>query len=51
MQSLPDCTSSAAVYLGMGVLPAAAQRDLDILEQLAACDQDTQKVRRARLIF
>ena len=48
MQSLPDCTSSAAVYLGMGVLPAAAQRDLDILGllgQLAACDQETQKVR------
>ena len=48
MMSLPDCTSSAAVYLSIGVLPASAQRDVDILGllgQLALCDQETQKVR------
>ena len=48
MLSLPDCTSSAAVYLSIGVLPATAQRDIEILGllgQLAMCDQDTQKVK------
>ena len=48
MLSLPDCTSSAAVYLSIGVLPACAQRDVDILGllgQLALCDQEGQKVR------
>ena len=46
--SLPDCTPSAAVYLSIGVLPATAQRDVEILGllgQLAMCDQDTQSVR------
>ena len=47
MLSLPDCTSSPAVYLCMGVLPAAAQRDVEILGllgQLAMCDKDTQNI-------
>jgi hypothetical protein len=48
--SLPDCTSSAAIYLniGVGVLPASAQRNVDILGlmgQLALCDHETQNVR------
>ena len=30
MLSVPDCTPSAAVYLCMGVLPAAAQLDVEI---------------------
>ena len=48
MLSLPDCTSSVAVYLSIGVLPATAQRDIEILGllgQLAMCDQETQQVR------
>ena len=48
MLSLPDCTSSVAVYLSIGVLPATAQRDIEILGllgQLAICDQETQQVR------
>ena len=48
MMSLPDCISSAAVYLSIGLLPASAQRDVDILgllRQLALCDPETQKVR------
>ena len=48
MLSLPDCTSSAAVYLCIGVLPAAAQRDVEILGlfgQLAMCDPDSQNIR------
>ena len=48
MLSLPDCTSSAAVYLCIGVLPAAAQRDVEILGllgQLAICDQELQNIR------
>ena len=47
--SLPDCTVSAAVYLCMGVLPAQAQRDVDILAlygQLAMCDQEAQTIRK-----
>ena len=41
MISLPDCTTSAAVYLNVGVLPPIAQRDVEILGllgQLAVCD-------------
>ena len=41
MLSLSDCTTSAAVYLNAGVLPATAQRDIEILGllgQLAICD-------------
>ena len=48
MLSVPDCTPSAAVYLCMGVLPAAAQRDVEILGilgQLANCDQELQNIR------
>ena len=48
MLSLPDCTTSAAVYLCIGVLPAAAQRDVEILGllgQLAICDQELQNIR------
>ena len=48
MLSLPDCTSSAAVYLCIGLLPAAAQRDVEILGllgQLAICDQELQNIR------
>jgi hypothetical protein len=48
MLSLPDCTTSAVVYLCIGVLPAAAQRDIEILGlfgQLALCDPETQNIR------
>jgi hypothetical protein len=48
MLSLPDCTSSAAVYLNIGVLPATAKRDIEILGllgQLALCDREAQDVR------
>ena len=48
MLSLPDCTSSAAVYLCIGVLPASAQRDVEILGLLGqpgVCDQEAQDVR------
>ena len=48
MMSLPDCTPSAAVYLCMGILPASAQRDIEILGllgQLAICDGDAQNIR------
>ena len=31
MLSMPDCVSFAPVYLTMGVLPATAQRDVEIL--------------------
>ena len=47
MLSLPDCVSTPLVYLTIGVLPATAQRDLDILGllgQLALSDQDDQNV-------
>ena len=43
MLSMPDCLSSPLVYLSIGVLPATAQRDLEILGllgQLAMCDGD-----------
>ena len=49
MLSLPDCTTSAIVYLSAGVLPATAQRDVEILGllgQLAVCDGEAQNVRR-----
>ena len=48
MLSLPECTTSVAVYLCIGVLPAAAQRDVEILGllgQLAMCDQELQNIR------
>jgi hypothetical protein len=48
MLSLPDCTTSAAMYLCIGVLPAAAQRYVEILGllgQLAMCDQELQNIR------
>ena len=48
MLSMPDCVPSALLYLTMGILPATAQRDLEILGllgQLALCDQDGQNVR------
>ena len=48
MMSMPDCVSSPMVYLTIGVLPATAQRDLEImglLGQLALCDQDDQNVK------
>ena len=48
MLSLPVCAPSALVYLSIGVLPATAQRDLEImglLGQLALCDNDDQNVR------
>ena len=43
--SLLDCVSSPLVYLTIGVLPATAQHDLEILGQLAMCDGDIQNVR------
>ena len=49
MLSLPYCTASPAVYLCVGVLPAEAQRDLEILGllgQLAMCNQDAQNIRQ-----
>ena len=49
MLSLPECTSSAAVYFCIGILPAAAQRDIEILAlfgQLAMCDDEAQNVRK-----
>ena len=48
MLSMPDCLSSPLVYLTFGVLPATAQRDLEILGllgQLAMCDRGDQNVR------
>ena len=50
MMSMPDCVSSPLVYLTIGVLPAAAQRDLEImglLGQLGLCDEENQNVRRS----
>ena len=47
MLPLPDCVSTPLVYLSIGVLPATAQRDLDILGllgQLALSDNDDQNV-------
>ena len=48
MLSLPDCTNTESVYLSIGVLPATAQRDIEILGllgQLAMCDTESQSVR------
>ena len=48
MLSLPDCTNYEAVYLSIGVLPATAQCDIEILGllgQLAMCDTESQSVR------
>ena len=48
MLGLPDCTTSAAVYLNIGVMPATAQRDIEILGllgQLAMCDGESQNIR------
>ena len=45
---MPDCVSSPLVYLSIGVLPATAQRDLEILGllgQLGQCDDTSQNVR------
>ena len=47
MMSMPDCTPSALVYLAIGILPAEAQRDLEILSllgQLAMADEEIQNV-------
>ena len=47
MLSLPDYTTSAAVYLSIGVLPATAQRDIEILSllgQLALCGEESIKL-------
>jgi hypothetical protein len=44
MLSLPDCTNTESVYLSIGVLPATAQRDIEILGllgQLAMCDTES----------
>ena len=49
MLSLPDCTTSAAVYLNVGILPATAHCDIEILVllgQLAVCDGEAQDVRK-----
>ena len=48
MLSMPDCVSSPLVYLSIGVLPATAHRDLEILGilgQLVQCDDESQNVR------
>ena len=48
MMSLPDCTPTAGVYLCIGILPASAQRDIEILGllgQLAVCEDEAQSVR------
>ena len=48
MLLFPDCTPTAGVYFCLGILPASAQRDVEILRllgQLAMCDTDTQTVR------
>ena len=49
MMALPECVASPLVYLSIGVLPATAQRDLEILGllgQLAMCDDSNQYVRK-----
>ena len=45
--TVPDNTPSCSIYLVFGILPAEAQRDLDILGllgQIAVCPSDLQKV-------
>ena len=47
MQSLPSSVATPAIYLSMGVLPAVAERDLNILGllgQLSQCPRDLQSV-------
>ena len=49
MLSMPDCVSSPLVYLTMGILPATAQRDIEVLGllgQLALCEDEDQNVRK-----
>ena len=49
MMSMPDCVSYPLVYLTMGILPATAQRDLEImglLGQLALYQNDGQNIRK-----
>ena len=49
MLSVPDCTTSALVYFSAGVLPASAQRDVEILGLLGQlgglCDNEAQNIR------
>ena len=48
LMCLPDSVASPAVYLSIGIFPAEAQRDLDIVSlfgQLAVCPDDIQKIR------
>ena len=47
LQSLPSSTATPAIYLTIGLLPAVAERDLEImglLGQLAQCPRDIQSV-------
>ena len=47
MQSLPPSTATPAIYLMSGVLPAVAERDIQIMRlvgQLAICSRDLQNV-------
>ena len=49
MLSMPECVSTPLVYLTMGILPATAQRDLEIMGlhgQLSISDDDNQNVRQ-----
>ena len=49
LMCLPDSVASPAVYLSIGIFPAEAQRDLDIVGlfgQLAVCPDDIQKTRK-----
>ena len=49
MLSLPKYTKASLIYLSLGVLPARAQRDLEILGlfgQLALCSDDSQNIRK-----
>ena len=49
MLSVPDCTTSAVVYFSAGVLPASAQRDVEILGLLGQlgglCENEAQSIR------
>ena len=47
MMAVPDNTPSCSIYLVFGILPAEAQRDLDILGllgQIAVCPSDLQNI-------
>jgi hypothetical protein len=49
MMSLPDYVATPAVYLSIGVFPAEAQRDLEILGlmgQLAVCPTELQNIKQ-----